>query len=74
MERSALDRKRARTLGHLPVGGEDGSLATIATLGNRRIYTHLNNSNPLLDPRSAEATVLAQAGAEIAWDGLEVRL
>jgi pyrroloquinoline quinone biosynthesis protein B len=73
MENAGLDIKHARSLGHLPVGGDDGSLATIAGLRNRRIYTHVNNSNPLLDPASPAARALRDAGAELAFDGLEIR-
>jgi pyrroloquinoline quinone biosynthesis protein B len=68
-----LDDKPARSLGHLPVGGAEGSLATIAPLRNRRIYAHLNNSNPLLDPTSLAADTLRADGAELAFDGLEIR-
>jgi pyrroloquinoline quinone biosynthesis protein B len=73
MENAGLDIKHARSLGHLPIGGADGSLAAIAGLHNRRIYTHVNNSNPLLDPASAASQTLREAGAELAFDGMELR-
>jgi pyrroloquinoline quinone biosynthesis protein B len=73
MENAGLDIKHARSLGHLPIGGDDGSLATIKGLRNRRIYTHVNNSNPLLDPTSAPSRALCEAGAELAFDGMELR-
>ncbi|HYZ16182.1 MAG TPA: MBL fold metallo-hydrolase [Candidatus Acidoferrum sp.] len=68
-----LDDKPARSLGHLPVGGTEGSLGMIGGLRNRRIYAHLNNSNPLLDPASQASEALRAAGAELAFDGLEIR-
>lgn len=68
-----LDIKAAHALGHLPIGEPDGSLATIKGLRNRRIYTHVNNSNPLLDPDSLASAALRDAGAELAFDGLEIR-
>ncbi|GAC1577236.1 MAG: pyrroloquinoline quinone biosynthesis protein PqqB [Candidatus Elarobacter sp.] len=74
MRSDGLDEKRARDLGHLPIGGTDGSLAAIGGLRNRRIYAHLNNSNPVLDPDSAASLAVREAGAEIAFDGLEIRL
>jgi pyrroloquinoline quinone biosynthesis protein B len=40
---------------------------------NRRIYAHVNNSNPLLDPASTPSRALREAGAELAFDGLELR-
>lgn len=73
MPRAGLGDKHARALGHLPVGGEGGSLAAIAGMRARRIYTHLNNSNPLLDRDSPASRSLREAEAEVAWDGLEIR-
>lgn len=72
MDRMGLGRKRARDLGHQPVSG--GTLAFAATLSNRRLFTHLNNSNPLLDPSSPAARAVREAGCELAEDGLEIHL
>jgi pyrroloquinoline quinone biosynthesis protein B len=74
MPAQGLGDKLARSLGHQPVGGEDGTLASIAELSNRRIFTHLNNSNPMLDSDSAAALTVAESGAEVAYDGMELRL
>jgi pyrroloquinoline quinone biosynthesis protein B len=65
--------KSAASLGHLPVGGEDGSLARLRGSA-RLIFTHVNNSNPLLDPTSAAHREVRDAGAEVAWDGMELHL
>jgi pyrroloquinoline quinone biosynthesis protein B len=40
----------------------------------RKIYTHINNTNPILMPRSPERTELEQASIEVARDGLEIVL
>ena len=70
-----LSQATARSMGHLPVGGPDGSLATLAGLAaRRRILIHLNNTNPLLDEDSAERRAAEAAGWEIAEDGLEIVL
>jgi pyrroloquinoline quinone biosynthesis protein B len=59
-------------MGHLPVSGPHGSLGPLARHpGLRRIYTHLNNTNPLLDPASAARAQLAEAGVEVLMDGDE---
>ncbi|GAA5093864.1 pyrroloquinoline quinone biosynthesis protein PqqB [Nocardia iowensis] len=59
-------------MGHLPVAGPGGTLAALARHpGLRRIYTHLNNTNPLLDPSSSARALVAQAGVEILADGTE---
>ncbi|MFI9803703.1 pyrroloquinoline quinone biosynthesis protein PqqB [Streptomyces sp. NPDC052301] len=61
--------------GHLPVTGPDGTLAAIARhLGVRRIYTHLNNTNPLLDPASPARARVAEEGVEVLPDGAELVL
>ena len=64
----------ATQMGHLPIGGRDGSLARLATLPGRTLYTHLNNTNPVLDAGSPEAREVRERGVEIAQDGLELEL
>ncbi|MGW1840348.1 pyrroloquinoline quinone biosynthesis protein PqqB [Streptomyces sp. NPDC002067] len=60
-------------MGHLPVGGPGGTLARLARHpGLRRLYTHFNNTNPLLDPSSAAAEEVRRAGVEIPADGMEL--
>ncbi|MGZ3547152.1 MAG: pyrroloquinoline quinone biosynthesis protein PqqB [Vulcanimicrobiaceae bacterium] len=73
VEENLMD-KRARDLGHLPVGSSDGSLAALNGHRGRIVFTHVNNSNPMLDPDSNAAVRVRSAGAEIAYDGMEVRL
>src|SRR5215470_14119014 len=70
-----LGVKRASDMAHLPVGGEDGSLRTLRGLRvPRRIYIHVNNTNPVLREDSVERRQAQDAGWEIAWDGMEVTL
>ena len=70
-----LGPKRAEALAHLPVGGPEGSLARLAGLrARRRVYIHINNTNPMLRDDSAERAQVDAAGWEIAGDGMEVRL
>jgi pyrroloquinoline quinone biosynthesis protein B len=64
----------ALQMGHLPIGGRDGSLARLATLPGRTYYTHLNNTNPVLDASSPEAREVRARGLEIALDGQELEL
>jgi len=68
--------KAARALGHAPVGGTNGSLAALAALPRkgRRLYAHVNNTNPLLDPASAPARAMADYGFELARDGLDLEV
>jgi pyrroloquinoline quinone biosynthesis protein B len=63
----------ARSMGHLPINGPDGSLAILRDLdGIRKIYTHINNTNPILQEQSSERRAVQDAGWEVAWDGLEI--
>jgi pyrroloquinoline quinone biosynthesis protein B len=68
---AGLGTKRAEDMAHWPAGGEDGSLRFLADLRGRRIYIHINNTNPFLREDSAERRAVEAAGVEIAHDGLE---
>ena len=65
--------RSARQMNHLPIS--DGSLDFLhQSPARRKIYTHINNTNPILMPGSAERAELAQAGIEVARDGFEIVL
>jgi pyrroloquinoline quinone biosynthesis protein B len=66
--------KTGQRMGHMPINGKDGSLAALADLGNRRIYIHINNTNPILIDGSFERRQVEVAGWEVASDGLEIVL
>lgn len=71
---AGLGAKTGRRMGHMPIGGPDGSLAAFAKLDvGRKVYVHLNNSNPVLDPRTPERAVVTAAGWTVAGDGMEIR-
>ncbi len=70
-----LSPKTGGRMGHISMSGPDGSLATLADVEiGRRVYTHINNSNPVLREGSPERTAVEKAGWEVAWDGMDVRL
>jgi pyrroloquinoline quinone biosynthesis protein B len=70
-----ISGKTSRQMGHLPVGGNDGSLAALALLDiERRFYIHINNTNPMLAEDSAERQAVRARGLEVAHDGLEVEV
>jgi pyrroloquinoline quinone biosynthesis protein B len=67
--------RTARQMGHLPVSGSGGSLERLAALPRaRKIYIHINNTNPILDEESMEHRMVRDAGWEVAWDGMEITL
>jgi pyrroloquinoline quinone biosynthesis protein B len=65
----------ALEMGHVPVSSPTGSLAQLAHLKcPRKIYMHINNTNPMLDEASAEYHEVRDAGWEIAEDGWQFEL
>ena len=66
--------KHASALGHHAVGGREGTLEQLRGAATRIIFTHVNNSNPILNPDSAAARSVRDARAEVAYDGMELRL
>jgi len=68
-------KSRAEDMAHWPIGGADGSLQFLASLqAERRIYIHINNSNPILREDSRERAELDAAHVEVAFDGMELSL
>jgi pyrroloquinoline quinone biosynthesis protein B len=75
MIRLGVGNKTGRRMGHISMSGEDGAIAAFRDLGvKRRIFIHINNSNPVLLDDSPERQLAEAAGWEIAYDGMEVRL
>jgi pyrroloquinoline quinone biosynthesis protein B len=69
---AGLGTKTGRRMGHVSIAGPDGSLASLAKLRGRRIYIHINNTNPVLIEDSPERSEVEQAGFEVAYDGMEI--
>ncbi len=73
MIRQGLSQKTGRRMGHISMSGADSSIAALAGLeAGRRIFTHINNSNPALREDSAEREAVEAAGWEVANDGMEI--
>ena len=75
LEAHGAGARTASSMGHLPIGGAHGSLERLRHLnGTRRIYTHVNNTNPILDHRSPERRALVESGWEVAEDGMDLEV
>jgi pyrroloquinoline quinone biosynthesis protein B len=75
MIRLGVGNKTGRRMGHMSMSGDEGAIAAFRDLGvKRRIFIHINNSNPVLLDDSPERQAAEAAGWEIAYDGMEVRL
>ncbi|NMJ40845.1 pyrroloquinoline quinone biosynthesis protein PqqB [Roseomonas sp. JC162] len=75
MIRLGAGPKSGRRMGHMPMTGPGSTLEAFAAFPvGRRIFVHVNNTNPALLADSPERAHLAAAGWEVAEDGMEIRL
>jgi pyrroloquinoline quinone biosynthesis protein B len=65
----------AREMGHIPVSSPEGSLRKLAALRRpRKVFLHVNNTNPMLNQSSPEYAEVRAAGWEVAEDGWHFEL
>ena len=75
MIRICAGPKTGRRMGHMPMTGEGSTLEAFASIPvARRIFVHVNNTNPALLADSPERARLVAAGWEVAEDGMEIQL
>jgi pyrroloquinoline quinone biosynthesis protein B len=61
-------------MGHMPLTGPGGSLATLGALPGHAVLVHVNNTNPILLGDSEERAMVTRTGIDVAHDGMELRL
>jgi len=67
--------KTGARMGHTNISGKDGSINVFSPLNvKRKIYIHINNTNPILDPNSEQRSIVETAGWEVSHDGMEIIL
>jgi pyrroloquinoline quinone biosynthesis protein B len=72
---AGVGTKTGRRMGHVPIAGPEGSLERLRALpASRKIYVHVNNTNPILIAGSTERLAVEAAGLEVAFDGMEIAL
>jgi pyrroloquinoline quinone biosynthesis protein B len=72
---AGLGNKTGQGMGHIAMSGEHGAIAGLAGLDiGRKLFLHINNSNPALLHGSAERKMAEQAGWQIPADGTEITL
>jgi pyrroloquinoline quinone biosynthesis protein B len=70
-----IGERTARQMDHLPVSGPDGSLERLATLpGRHKVYTHINNTNPMLIEDSPQRHLVERLGLVVGADGMRFTL
>ena len=75
MIRQGIGAKTGRRMGHVSMSGSDGAIARLGNLGiGRKVFIHINNTNPVIVEDSPERREAEAAGWEIAYDGMEIAL
>ena len=78
MAQLGASTRMAKAMGHVPISGPEGSIRYLAdpseSRKQRKIYIHINNTNPILDDDSPERRFLNERGIEVGWDGLELEV
>jgi pyrroloquinoline quinone biosynthesis protein B len=73
MRKLGVGNLSAKQMGHVPISGRQGSLKQLAPLPvSRKLYTHINNTNPILRKGSREYDAVCAAGVEVGQDGMEI--
>ena len=72
---AGLGNKTGQSMGHIAMSGDTGAIAALEGLGvERKIFLHINNSNPALLHDSEERRTAERAGWQIPADGMEITL
>jgi len=74
MLRTGTGPKTGRRMGHMPIDGEGGALKALEGLKARRMFIHINNTNPIQIDGSPERNKVEAAGWQVAEDGMEIVL
>ena len=72
MQKTGTGEKTGSRMGHIPMTGSSGSLSRLADLTARKVYIHVNNTNPILQPKGPERQQITAQGWEMAYDGMEI--
>jgi pyrroloquinoline quinone biosynthesis protein B len=72
---AGLGNKTGQGMGHISMSGSHGAIESLAGLEiGRKVFLHINNSNPALLKDSAERKMAEQAGWQIPTDGTEITI
>jgi pyrroloquinoline quinone biosynthesis protein B len=72
---AGLGAKTGQSMGHISMSGDHGAIESLAGLDiGKKMFLHINNSNPALLRGSDERKIAEQAGWHIPADGTEITL
>jgi pyrroloquinoline quinone biosynthesis protein B len=75
LSRLGISDRPASAMGHVAISGAEGSLAVLSQLDCRqKVYTHINNTNPMLIEGSPERAAVEAAGVIVGMDGMRFEI
>jgi pyrroloquinoline quinone biosynthesis protein B len=75
MIEQGLLNKTGDRMGHMNMSGPSGTIAAFADLGvKRKVFIHINNSNPTLRDGGPERKAVEAAGWEVSYDGMALKV
>jgi pyrroloquinoline quinone biosynthesis protein B len=75
MIKLGIGQKTGARMGHMNISGEDGTIAAFADLDvTRKVFIHVNTTNPVLDEGSPERAEITKQGWDVAEDGMRIQL
>jgi pyrroloquinoline quinone biosynthesis protein B len=75
MIKLGIGQKTGQRMGHMNISGADGTIAAFADLEvTRKVFIHVNTTNPVLDEGSPERAEITRAGWDVAEDGMRIQL
>ncbi|WP_159980786.1 pyrroloquinoline quinone biosynthesis protein PqqB [Roseobacter cerasinus] len=73
MVQAGLGQKTGQRMGHMSMSGPEGSIAAFEDMRiGKKVFVHMNNTNPVLRPDSVEKAQAEAAGWIIGQDGMEI--
>ena len=75
MASSKVGEKTGQRMGHMNNSGPDGSMEAFKNLNvKKKIFIHINTTNPILLSTSDERKIVEENGWEVSYDGMEIKL
>ena len=75
MASSKVGEKTGQRMGHMNNSGPDGSIEAFKNLNvKKKIFIHINTTNPILLSTSDERKIVEENGWEVSYDGMEIKL
>ena len=75
MASSKVGEKTGQRMGHMNNSGPDGTMAAFEDIDvERKVFIHINTTNPILLGYSQERKEVEENGWEVSYDGMEIEL